>query len=58
MQDPRVLPLVMNPLGQPERSLRDAAFGYKEAAVNWSIAGPRTSKWCLNYLGIENLGFE
>lgn len=56
MQDPRVLPLVMNPLGQPERSLRDA--GCKEAVVKWSIAGPRTSKWCLNYLAIENLGFE
>ena len=58
MQDARVLPLVMNPLGQPERSLRDAASGCKEVVVKWSIAGPRTSKWCLNYLAIENLGFE
>lgn len=58
LQDARVLPLVMNPLGQPERSLRDAASGCKEVVVKWSIAGPRTSKWCLNYLAIENLGFE
>jgi len=48
----------MNPLGQPERSLRDAASASKEVVVKWCIAGPRTSKWCLNYLAIENLGFE
>ena len=56
--DPRVLAQLMNPLGQPERSLRDAASASKEVVVKWCIAGPRTSKWCLNYLAIENLGFE
>ena len=29
-----------------------------ESKVRWELAGPRTSKWCVNYLAIENLGFE
>ena len=56
--DARLLPMRLNALGQPERSLKDVASECKEIKVSWSLTGPRTSKWCVNYLAIENLGFE
>ena len=56
--DPRVLPVELNPIGQPERTLKEvASMGFK-TKVRWELAGPRASKWCVNYLAIENLGFE
>ena len=56
--DPRVLPVELNPIGHPERTLKEVASMGAESKVRWELAGPRTSKWCVNYLAIENLGFE
>lgn len=56
--DLRILPLILNAIQQPERSLKEVAAASTEQAVAWRISGPRTAKWCLNYLAIENLGFE
>ena len=56
--DPRVLPLEFNAMQQPERSLKDLASQCVERKMMWSLAGPRTARWCVAYLAIENLGFE
>ena len=56
--DMRVLPIKLNALLQPERSLAEVASMCKESKVLWKLSGPRTSRWCVNYLAIENLGFE
>ena len=56
--DSRVLPVEMNAIGQPERSLKEVASQCREVTVKWHLTGPRTSKWCVNYLAVENLGFE
>lgn len=56
--DSRVLVQEMNSLGQPERSLKEVAAACREVEVKWVLSGPRTSKWCVNYLSIEGLGFE
>lgn len=56
--DHRILAVEMNALGQPERTLKDAASALSETAVKWTLTGPRTSKWCISYLAIEGLGFE
>ena len=56
--DHRILPQVSNALGQPERSLKEVATACNEVAVKWTLQGPRTSRWCVNYLAIEGLGFE
>ena len=26
--------------------------------MKWTLSGPRTAKWCINYLAVEGLGFE
>ena len=56
--DLRVLPQELNALGQPERSLKEIATACKESDVKWTLSGPRTAKWCINYLAVEGLGFE
>ena len=56
--DPRVLEVELNALGQPERGLKEVASLCREAKVRWTLAGPRTAKWCVNYLAVEGLGFE
>ena len=56
--DPRVLPQILNGLDMPEVSLKEAAASSCEVDVKWSLPGPRTAKWCLNYLAVEGLGFE
>lgn len=56
--DIRVLDYEMNALDQPERSLKEVARCCREVSVKWSLPGPRTSQWCINYLAVENLGFE
>ena len=56
--DLRVLPQELNALGQPERSLKEIATACKETDVKWTLSGPRTAKWCINYLAVEGLGFE
>lgn len=56
--DSRVLPVHLNAMGQPERTLREVASLSREVEVKWSLPGPRTTQWCINYLAIEGLGFE
>ena len=56
--DFRVLPQVLNGLSVPEISLKEAAASSCEIDVKWTLPGPRTAKWCLNYLAVEGLGFE
>lgn len=56
--DIRVLDYEMNALDQPERSLKGVARCCREVSAKRSLPGPRTSQWCINYLAVENLGFE
>ena len=56
--DFRTLKLVLNGMGQPEQSLREISVLCREVPVKWSLPGPRTAKWCINYLAVEGLGFE
>ena len=56
--DPRVLPMVLNALRQPERTLKDVAAQSLEREMPWQLTGPRTARWCVNYLAIEGLSFE
>lgn len=56
--DGRLLPRKMNSLGSPEMTLTEAVTGAKEFDLGWKLSGPRTSRWCLNYLTVEGLGLE
>ncbi|CAK9052120.1 unnamed protein product [Durusdinium trenchii] len=56
--DNRILPVVFNALGSPESTLKDVAVACREKDVKWTLSGPRTAKWCVNYLAVEGLGFE
>lgn len=56
--DCRILEVGLNALGHPERSLREIASMCREVPVKWSLPGPRTAKWCVNYLSVEGLGFD
>lgn len=58
LNDHRILPIQLNPMGTPERSLQDVAQLCKESKVKWSLTGPRIARWCVAYLAVENLGFE
>lgn len=48
----------MNAVGNPERPLSEVVSEMKEVPMGWPLVGPRTAKWCLNYLVVESLGFE
>jgi hypothetical protein len=56
--DARMLPLVLSPMGTPERSLASVAQTCQEEVVKWELPGPRSAKWCINYLVVEGLGLE
>lgn len=56
--DPRIVRVRMNAVGTPERPLAEIVAETREFRVSWKLTGPRTSRWCLNYLVIEGLGFE
>lgn len=56
--DRRLIVQKKNNLGQPERSLQEVAQESEEVPVAWILPGPRTSRWCINYLAVEGLGFE
>ncbi len=56
--DPRIVKVRKNAIGTPERPLSEIVAETREYRVSWTITGPRTSRWCLNYLCIEGLGFE
>jgi len=56
--DGRLLPRKINAVGTPERPLAEAGATMKEYDMGWKLNGPRTSRWCLNYLCVEAIGFE
>ncbi|CAE7316484.1 unnamed protein product [Symbiodinium necroappetens] len=56
--DFRCTPISLDSLGRPEVSLKDAAQKSLQKHVRWTMTGPRTTKWCLNYLVVEGLGLE
>ena len=56
--DPRVLEVSKSSSGAPEASMKDVMSLSKEVEVGWVLSGPRTTKWCLQYLLVEGLGFE
>ena len=56
--DGRLIGRVRNALGTPEIPLAEAVARSVEYDMGWKLVGPRTSKWCLNYLVVEGLGFE
>lgn len=56
--DARIVKIKNNAVGTPERPLAEIIAETKEYRVGWKLSGPRTSRWCLNYLVIEGLGFE
>ena len=56
--DFRCTPISLDSLGRPEVSLKDAAQKSFQKHVRWTMTGPRTTKWCLNYLVVEGLGLE
>lgn len=45
-------------MGQPEKNLQEVAQECVEVPVTWVLPGPRTARWCINYLAVEGLGFE
>ena len=58
MCDGRLLPRKLNAVGVPERPLSELVAASKEYDMGWKLAGPRTARWCLNYLVVEGIGFE
>lgn len=56
--DGRVVSRKQNALGSPEITLVEAVSKAVQFEMGWKLTGPRTSKWCLNYLVVEGLGFE
>lgn len=45
-------------MGKAEASLKEVARKSHEIDLDWSLTGPRTSRWCMSYLLVENLGLE
>ena len=58
LNDPRTLGLVLDMMGRPETTLKDAAQLSIEKKMGWTLSGPRTAKWCISYLVVENMGLE
>ena len=56
--DARLLARKMNAIGTPERPLGEVVAASTEYEMVWKVAGPRTARWCLNYLVVEGIGFE
>ena len=56
--DHRIAPIELDAMGKSETSLKELAKLCAEVPTDWSITGPRTARWCVSYLIIENLGLE
>jgi len=57
--DARTLPVVLNAIDKPERSLQSVASSMKEEQVKWSLPGNiRSAVWCIMFLVSESVGFE
>ena len=57
--DIRTLPVIMSPVGKPERTLQSVGSTMKEEAVLWELPGKiRSAMWCIMFLISEAIGFE
>ena len=56
--DMRIVGQDFDGLGKPDCSLKEVSKKSEESEVLWTLAGPRTSRWCISYLVVEGLGFE
>jgi len=57
--DVRTLPVIVNAVGKPERSLQSVASSMKEEPVKWELPGSvRSAVWCIMFLVSEAVGFE
>ena len=56
--DARTVGMQVHGSASPESSLKDVCARCVEKPVKWSLTGPRTCKWCVNYLVVEGLGIE
>lgn len=56
--DDRIVGVELDALGKAECSLKDVAEKCIEVDRQWTLGGPRTARWCVSYLIVENLGLE
>ena len=56
--DFRTTSIEQDAMGKAETSLKQVAQKSQEIEMDWTLSGPRTSRWCLSYLLVENLGLE
>ena len=56
--DYRTTSIEYDSLGKIENSMKDVAKKSNEVKLDWTLTGPRTARWCVSYLIIENLGLE
>ncbi|CAE7239903.1 unnamed protein product [Symbiodinium sp. CCMP2592] len=56
--DLRTVERVAEELGRSEAPLKDVVSQCLESPVQWGLSGPRTARWCLQYLIVEGLGLE
>ena len=56
--DSRVVPVTLDAMGRPDCSLKEAAQKGKEVPASWTLPGPRTARWCMAYLSVEDIGLE
>ena len=56
--DHRTTGVDLDTLGKTEASLKDVAHKSSETPMSWTLTGPRTARWCVSYLIVENLGLE
>ena len=56
--DYRTTSIEVDALGKTENSMKEVSRKSVEIKLGWTLTGPRTAKWCVSYLAIENLGLE
>lgn len=56
--DYRTTSIEKDAMGKNENNMKEVSRKSEEVKLEWNLPGPRTSKWCMSYLIIENLGFE
>ena len=56
--DHRTVERVAEDCGRSEAPLKDVVHLCSEVPVQWGLSGPRTARWCLQYLIVEGLGLE
>ena len=55
----RTLPVIVNPVGKPERTLQSVGSTMKQEALLWELPGQiRSAMWCMLSLISEAIGFE